>query len=226
MPDRGPANARNRLRDRQRGRLRGLYVIVDPEHTDGRSAEDVTRAALDGGATVIQLRDKVSDKGPMLETAVRINELCHAAGALFFMNDHADVALLSGADGLHVGQTDLPVAAARRVLSEGQMIGTSNHQVQEALISLADDVDYVAVGAIYGTGTKEVTVSAGLETLARIRAEVDCPIAAIGGINASNVAAVVEAGADMVCVISAVCRAADPASATRELVELIDRVRS
>ena len=207
-------------------RLRGLYVIVDPEHTGERPVEDVTRAALDGGATIIQLRDKVSDKGPMLETALRINQMCHDAGALFFMNDHADVAVLSGADGLHVGQSDLPVKAARRVLSDGQMIGTSNHHVEEALISMADEVDYIAVGAIYGTGTKEVTVSAGLETLARIRSRVKCPIAAIGGINTSNVVAVIEAGADMVCVISAVGRAPDPAAATRDLVDLIDRARS
>ena len=207
-------------------RLRGLYVIVDPEHTGERPVEDVTRAALDGGATIIQLRDKLSDKGPMLETALRINQMCHDAGALFFMNDHADVAVLSGADGLHVGQSDLPVKAARRVLSDGQMIGTSNHHVEEALISMADEVDYIAVGAIYGTGTKEVTVSAGLETLARIRSRVKCPIAAIGGINTSNVVAVIEAGADMVCVISAVGRAPDPAAATRDLVDLIDRARS
>ena len=207
-------------------RLRGLYVIIDPEHTGERPVEDVTRAALDGGATIIQLRDKVSDKGPMLETALRINQMCHDAGALFFMNDHADVAVLSGADGLHVGQSDLPVKAARRVLSDGQMIGTSNHHVEEALISMADEVDYIAVGAIYGTGTKEVTVSAGLETLARIRSRVKCPIAAIGGINTSNVVAVIEAGADMVCVISAVGRAPDPAAATRDLVDLIDRARS
>lgn len=207
-------------------RLRGLYVIIDPEHTGERPVEDVTRAALDGGATIIQLRDKLSDKGPMLETALRINQMCHDAGALFFMNDHADVAVLSGADGLHVGQSDLPVKAARRVLSEGQMIGTSNHHVEEALISMADEVDYIAVGAIYGTGTKEVTVSAGLETLARIRSRVKCPIAAIGGINTSNVVAVIEAGADMVCVISAVGRAPDPAAATRDLVDLIDRARS
>ena len=207
-------------------RLRGLYVIIDPEHTGERPVEDVTRAALDGGATIIQLRDKLSDKGPMLETALRINQMCHDAGALFFMNDHADVAVLSGADGLHVGQSDLPVKAARRVLLEGQMIGTSNHRVEEALISMADEVDYIAVGAIYGTGTKEVTVSAGLETLARIRSRVKCPIAAIGGINTSNVVAVIEAGADMVCVISAVGRAPDPEEATRDLVHLIDRARS
>ncbi|MDP6824241.1 MAG: thiamine phosphate synthase [Dehalococcoidia bacterium] len=202
-------------------RLRGLYVIVDPEHTGGRSPEDVTRAALDGGATIIQLRDKISDKGPMLETAVRIKQFCAEAGALFFMNDDADVAVLSGADGLHVGQTDLPVAAARKVLDPGQMIGTSNHQMQEALVSIADDVDYIAVGAIYGTPTKEVTVSAGLETLAEIRKQVDRPIAAIGGINASNVGPVIEAGAEMVCVISAVGMAPDPTAAARELVQLI-----
>lgn len=204
-------------------RLKGLYVIVDPEHTDGRSPEDIAKAALSGGATVIQLRDKISDKGPMLETASRITELCNEAGALFFMNDHADVAVLSAAHGLHVGQTDLPVAAARKVLGANQLIGTSNHAMQEALVSISDDVDYVAVGAIYGTATKEVTVSAGLETLGKIRAEIDSPIAAIGGINASNVGPVIEAGAEMACVITAVGLASDPEAASRELVGLIER---
>ncbi len=205
-----------------RNRLRGLYVIVDPEHTSGRSPEDITRAALAGGATVIQLRDKISDKGPMLETAIKVSELCKEAGALFFMNDHADVAVLSAADGLHVGQTDLPVAAAKKVLGPDQMIGTSNHAMQEALVSISEEVDYVAVGAIYGTATKEVTVSAGLETLAKIRGEIDCPIAAIGGINASNIGPVMAAGAEMACVISAVGMADDPEAATRELVALIN----
>ncbi len=134
-------------------------MIVDPEHTAGRSPEDITSAALAGGATVIQLRDKISDKGPMLETAMKVSALCKEAGALFFMNDHADVAVLSGAHGLHVGQTDLPVAAARIVLTSDQMIGTSNHAMQEALVSISEEVDYVAVGAIYGTATKEVTVA-------------------------------------------------------------------
>ncbi|MBT3943643.1 MAG: thiamine phosphate synthase [Chloroflexi bacterium] len=206
--------------------LKGLYVIVDPEHTDGRTPEDITRAALSGGATVIQLRDKISDKGPMLETATRITELCNEAGALHFMNDHADIAVLSGAHGLHVGQTDLPVSAARRVLGDDQMIGTSNHAMQEALVSISDAVDYVAVGAIYGTATKEVTVSAGLETLGEIRARIDSPIAAIGGINASNIRPVIEAGAEMACVITAVCMAPDPEAASRELVRLIEQSRA
>jgi thiamine-phosphate pyrophosphorylase len=83
-------------------RLRGLYVIVDSEHTAGRSPVEITRAALAGGARVIQLRDKVSDKGPMLETAIEVSDLCKEAGALFFMNDHADIAVLCSADGLHV----------------------------------------------------------------------------------------------------------------------------
>ena len=198
---------------------------MDPEHTAGRQPEEITRAALAGGATIIQLRDKVSDKGPMLETVIKVSELCKEAGALFFMNDHADIAVLSAADGLHVGQTDLPVDAARKILVPGQMIGTSNHAMQEALVSISEQVDYVAVGAIYGTATKEVTVSAGLETLVMIRGEIGSPIAAIaaiGGINASNIGPVMAAGAEMACVISAVGMAADPEAATRELVALVN----
>ena len=205
--------------------LNGLYVIVDPEHTHGRPPEDIAKGALSGGASVIQLRDKISDKGPMLEVATRITELCNAAGALHIMNDHADIAVLSGSHGLHVGQTDLPVSGARRIIGPSQLIGTSNHAMNEAQVSISNAVDYIAVGASYGTATKDVTVSAGLKTLGEIRAETSCPIAAIGGINASNIAPVIEAGAEMACVITAVGMASDPERASRELVRLIQRAR-
>ncbi|MEE8363765.1 MAG: thiamine phosphate synthase [Dehalococcoidia bacterium] len=207
-------------------RLRGLYVIVDPEHTAGRPLLDVARAALNGGANVMQLRDKLSDKRPMLERAEQLQRLCDEFGAAFFVNDHADVARIVGSDGLHVGQSDLPVEAARQVLAPGQMIGTSTHNLEEAGASQAEEVDYLAVGAIYGTGTKTITHPAGVETLARVRPSISVPVAAIGGINVSNAGPVLEAGADMICVISAVSLAPDPEAAARELVDLIERARS
>ena len=116
-------------------RVRGIYVIVDPEATRGRPVIEVARASLEGGARVVQLRDKLRDKGPMLETACELRALCDGFGALFVMNDHADVALVSEAHGLHVGQTDMPVEAARRVLEPHQIVGNSNGTMEEALRS-------------------------------------------------------------------------------------------
>ncbi|MFW6174746.1 MAG: thiamine phosphate synthase [Chloroflexota bacterium] len=207
-------------------RVRGLYVILDPDHTGGRPLLEVARAALRGGASMLQLRDKRSGKRGMLDTARELKGICDEHGALLIVNDHGDVAALSGADGLHVGQNDLPVRDARHILLPHQLIGTSNALLEEALVSDASEADYIAVGAMYETGTKSDTRPAGLETLRRVRERVKTPIVAIGGIKASNIAPVVQAGADAICVISAVCLAEDPEWAARELVENIQQGRA
>jgi thiamine-phosphate pyrophosphorylase len=205
--------------------LRGLYVIVDPEQTNGRPVLEIAQAALEGGAAAIQLRDKRSDKGAMVKVASALAKLCAGKRALFLANDDADIARLANADGLHVGQTDLPVAMARQVLTAEQLVGTSNALFEEALASESQTADYVAVGRIYETESKSNTRPAGLETLRRVKGSVGVPVVAIGGINEANVAAVVQAGADAVCVIGAVCRAGDPKAAAARLVESIDRAR-
>ena len=202
--------------------MAGIYVIVDPEQTNGRPVTEVAEAALAGGATAIQLRDKVGDKRALLETARSIKRMCEGTGSVFIVNDHADVARLADADGLHVGQKDLPVGEARRVLGEQQLVGTSNALLQEALDSEAQLADYVAVGAIFPTSTKENTRPAGLETLKQVKRAVATPVVAIGGINHDNVAQVAEAGADIACVATAVTLADDPESATRRLGELFE----
>jgi thiamine-phosphate pyrophosphorylase len=209
------------LRKDLRDRIRGLYVIIDPGVLRDRDALHVTKASLAGGARIIQLRDKTQDKGDALPLARDIRKACEAADALFIMNDHADLAVACGADGLHVGQHDLPVAEARKVLSPRQIVGTSNATAQEGSASERMGVDYVAVGAIYETATKSNTRPAGLDTLRRVKASVNVPVVAIGGINAGNVASVVQAGADSVCVVSAVTLAWDPEAAARELAAAI-----
>ena len=202
----------------------GIYVIVDPEATRGRPVIEVARASLEGGARVVQLRDKLRDKGPMLETAHELRALCDEFGALFVMNDHADVARVSGAHGLHVGQTDLPVSAARRVLEPNQIVGSSNGTVEEAVRSSEQGVDYMAVGAIYATTTmgKSGRTALGPEMITRVKNAVGQPVVAIGGINETNIAAVAAAGADCACVVSAITFADDPRAATRKLVDLFD----
>ena len=208
-------------------RISGIYVIVDPEATRGRPVVDVARASLEGGARLVQLRDKLRDKRPMLETAHELKLLCDEFGALFVMNDHADVALASGAHALHVGQTDLPVEAARRVLEPHQLVGSSNGTMEEALASSEQGVDYIAVGAIYATTTmgKSGRRALGPEMIARVKSAVSQPVVAIGGINETNIRDVASAGADCACVVSAITFADDPRGATRRLVELFEGAR-
>ena len=208
------------LRAERARRIHGLYVIVDPEHTKGRPPLDIARAALRGGAAVIQYRDKLSGGRASLETARSLKALCDGHSALFIINDDAAVARLAAADGLHVGQTDLPVAEARNVLAGDQIVGQSTHSVHEALESEAQSADYVAVGAIYRTGTKAVTHPVTLDTLAEVKRRVAVPVVAIGGINTDNARPVIDAGADAVCVISAVTLADDPEQAARDLAAI------
>lgn len=209
-------------------RLTGLYVIVDPEATNGRPVAEVAAAALRGGVRVVQLRDKQGDKAQMLDTAREIKKLCDEHDALFVANDHADLALASEADGLHVGQTDLPVHEARRVLTSTQIVGKSNNGVEEAVSSEAEGADYVAVGAVYATSTmgKSSRTPVGPETIERVKAMVEAPVVAIGGIDASNIEAVIKAGADSVCVVSAITLAEEPERAARELSAIVESAKA
>ena len=217
-------NIHNEIRQQRSRQVRGLYVIVDPEATKGRDVVEVAVAALRGGASVIQLRDKTRDKGEVLQIARTLKALCDAHDALFIVNDDADIALLSEAHGLHVGQTDLPVGEARRVLTPEQIVGRSNNGVEESLHSAGQGADYVAVGAIYSTTTmgKSGRTSLGPDMIRQVKQAVSRPVVAIGGINADNIAEVDRAGADCICVVSAVTYADDPERAAAELVGLIE----
>ncbi|MAE80716.1 MAG: thiamine phosphate synthase [Dehalococcoidia bacterium] len=204
-------------------RMRGIYVIVDPEHTNNRNVLQVAEAAFNGGASTVQLRDKISSKRTIVETATEIQQLADNAGSLFIMNDHADIARIVASDGLHVGQKDIAVEDCRVVLDDRQIIGTSNALVTEAEESERIGADYLAVGAMFPTATKIDTRPAGLETLTEIRAATSTHIVAIGGINESNLGAVLAAGADSVCIASAITKAEDVEAATRRLVKLFDK---
>ena len=204
-------------------RMRGIYVIVDPEHTNNRNVLQVAEAAFNGGASTVQLRDKISSKRTIVETATEIQQLADNAGSLFIMNDHADIARIVASDGLHVGQKDIAVEDCRVVLDDRQIIGTSNALVTEAEESERIGADYLAVGAMFPTATKIDTRPAGLETLTEIRAATSTHIVAIGGINESNLGAVLAAGADSVCIASAITKAEDVEAATRRLVKHFDK---
>jgi thiamine-phosphate diphosphorylase len=198
-------------------RIRGLYVIIDPAACRGRHPVQIARQAIDGGASVVQWRDKLRDKGDQLADASAIEGVCRSAGVLFIVNDHADLTLAVGAAGVHVGPHDLPVERVRSIVGDAMIIGASTNNAREALTAQQDGADYVAVGAIFPTGTKGDTRPANLDRIREVKSAVRLPVVAIGGINASNIASVIEAGADAAAVISAVCGADDPAEATRRL---------
>ena len=200
-------------------KISGLYVIIDPDACLGRDVLDVAERAMEGGASMLQWRDKRREKGAQLSEARALRELCAEHGALLIVNDHADLALAAGADGVHVGQGDLPVDEVRRIVPAGFIVGASTNNVKEALAAEAAGASYIAIGSIYPTSSKEPerTRAASPERLSEVKAAVGVPVVAIGGIDASNIEDVVRAGADVVAVISAVCGADDPRAAARQL---------
>jgi len=206
-----------------RDRLKGLYVIIDPDLARGRDAVQIAREAIAGGASMVQLRDKVREKGLQLPIATQILAVCRDAGVPLIINDHVDLALAAGADGVHLGQKDLPVSAVRQLLGPTGVIGCSTNNANEAKKAVADGADYVSLGRLFPTGSKADTRPATLDTLRAVKASVDVPVCAIGGINESNIDDVIAAGADIVSVISAVVATPDVRAATRVLASRFER---
>ena len=203
-----------------------LYVVTDRALSRQRSDLDVVRAALAGGATVIQLRDKLAGGRQLAETGRALLALTRAAGALLIVNDRVDVALAIDADGAHVGQDDLNARDARRLLGPGKLLGVSAATTAEATQAERDGADYIGAGAVFTTVTKpDAGAPVGLEGLAAVARSVRIPTVAIGGINATNAAACIAAGAAGVAVVSAVVSADDVAAAARHLRAAIDAAR-
>jgi thiamine-phosphate diphosphorylase len=222
-PDALAAAARQHIEDhpihRERiSRLRGIYVLTDPDLRPDRTAEEVVRAALAGGASVIQLRDKHLPTLPLIETGRRLARLTRAENALLLVNDRIDVAMAIEADGVHLGPDDLAPAEARRLLGPDKVIGVSINSVDEARAA-APWASYFGVGAVYGSTTKaDAGAPIGLGRLREIKASFPSyPLVAIGGITAANVAEVAAAGADSAAVISAIVAAPDMATAVRDI---------
>lgn len=214
------------LRKKTALKVSGLYVIVDPSATLGRNVIDIARAALLGGASAIQYRDKKADKNDQLLNAQKLREVCEIHGGILIINDHPRLASVSEAHGVHLGQQDMALSKARDLLYEHQFIGTSNALLTETSMAISEGADYIAVGAMHYSNSKSNTRNAGVETLKKVKAkEYDVPIVAIGGINLNNVDSILEAGADGICVISAVCAAEDPEKAAHLLTERIEFYR-
>jgi len=181
-----------------------LCVITD-EQISGLRHREITAQALEGGATMIQLRDKGGDLRSLYEEAVAIRELCRRYRRLFIVNDRLDVALAAEADGVHLGQEDLPPERARPLLHPGMLLGISTHSVGEARAAEAAGADYIGFGPVFPTATKAGTrPTVGVDGIRMVKAAVALPVLAIGGITLERVPEVVHAGADGVAVISAI----------------------
>ena len=200
----------------------GLYAVLDMEALGGRDPVEVSRQVIRGGASVLQLRDKRPSRQELFEVAVRLRQLCAEHSVLFIVNDYLDIALASDADGLHVGQDDLPAVVVRRRLPLGKLLGVSVMTVEEARQAQADGADYLGVGAIYATPSKEVPGVVGPGRLTEIKQAVPLPLVAIGGINVERVPEVIRAGASGVAVISAILGVASPEAAARSIVTAIE----
>jgi thiamine-phosphate pyrophosphorylase len=202
-----------------------LYVILDRGAAGDRNLAPLLEAVLEGGCRVVQLREKTMPLGDLYPVARALRKRCREAGCLFIVNDRVDLALAVEADGVHVGQDDLPAREARRLLSPGMILGVSTHDENQARLARDDGADYVAVGSMFPTGSKAGFRLVGPDLVRRVRPEIRVPLVAIGGVTTDNVAEVIRAGADAVAVISAVCAAPDPAAAARALLEAIRTAR-
>lgn len=203
-----------------------LYLVTDPELARGRPPIDVVAAAVRGGVTLVQLRDKHADGRALLERARALKAVLDPLGVPLIVNDRADVAQAAGA-GCHVGQTDLPVEAARAILGPDAILGVSLDDPDQARNLDEDLLDYVAYGPFAATATKaDAGGPIGADGLAAVRKQTMLPLVAIGGIEARNVAEAVRAGADGIAVVSAIMAANDPEAASRALRAAIDAAKA
>ena len=197
-----------------------LYFCTDRGLMSSATIEENVEAALTGGATVVQLREKHCSSREFYELAVRVRAIARRFGAPLIVNDRVDIALAAGADGVHVGQSDLPCAAVRRLVGEGMLVGVSAGSVAEALAAAGEGADYLGVGAMYATGTKEDAGLVTMEELKNILRAVELPIVVIGGINKATLGNFKGTGIEGIAVVSAIAAQKDPAAAARELLTL------
>jgi len=201
-----------------------LYFVADVSASGGRDLAALAEAAAEGGVTAVQLRAKELGTRDFLNLALRLIERLAERRVPLLINDRVDVALACGAAGVHLGQEDLPVADARRLLGKGRTIGLSVNTLPEALAAEASGADYIGLGPIFATATKVTALPVlGVEGVAAVRAKVKLPIVAIGGVNEENARQLIEAGADGVAVVSALMNAPDPAAAARRLRQALGR---
>jgi thiamine-phosphate pyrophosphorylase len=200
-----------------------LILVTDPVLPGRRPLREIVAAAVRGGVTAVQLRDKSADDGALLALARELRTLLDPSGVALIINDRIDVAAAAGAAGVHLGQSDAPPARARRVLGPSAVIGLSVETREQAEAARDQDVDYLGVSPLFATPTKSDTGAPwGLDGLRDLRGRTERILVAIGGIDAANAFSALDAGADGLAVVSAVCAAADPEAAARALRSVVD----
>lgn len=200
-----------------------LYLVMDMQCYGGRTAAEIAREAIAGGVTMIQWREKSQRLRDVLEASRQVRALCREKGIPFVVNDRVDIALLLDADGVHVGQDDLPAPEVRRLMGSDRFVGVSAGSWEEARWALEQEADYLGVGPVYGTATKPDAGDAiGFDLITRLKTEWDgIPRVGIGGINRTNAGLVTAAGADGIAVVSAITRSSSPQESAAELIRLM-----
>ena len=201
-----------------------LYAVTDRHWLNGRTLVDVVKESLDGGVTMIQLREKSLDEGKFLEEAKELQALCRERHVPFIVNDNVDIAKAMDADGVHVGQDDMAELDARAKLGPDKLIGVSAHTVEEALLAEKQGADYLGVGAVFPTSSKSDVGEMSYETLKAICKAVSIPVVAIGGISGENVGKLAGSGICGVAVISAIYAAKDVKAAAADLKTTVEEM--
>lgn len=207
----------------EKRKLKGIYLITDIQGQDRYSYVELADAAYSAGVQMVQYRAKDRSDRKALEEIREIAGLKSKGDQLLIVNDRPDLAKMGGADGVHLGQDDLPIREASRLLGEEAIIGGSSANIEEAMEVAEAGADYVALGHIFETSTKEKEYAPReISTLRKVRQEIDLPLVAIGGVTVGKAPQVIEAGADILAVSSAICRADNPRQAAQQLVELFE----
>ena len=199
-----------------------IYLVTDSTLSLGRPLEWIVEEAVKGGATIVQLREKDCSTRDFLELAIKLREILHKYNVPLIINDRVDIALASDADGVHIGQSDMPYSVVRKILGSDKIIGLSVENMEQAHEAESLDVDYIAVSPVFSTNTKKDTSEAmGLEGVKNVASFSKHPIVGIGGMNKDTIKSVIEAGAKGVAIVSAIVSAESPQSATRQLFNLL-----
>lgn len=203
-----------------------LYLVTDRRWLKkGEKLADTVEATLKNGVTCVQLREKNASYREFLSLAMELKPVCRKYGVPFIINDNVEIAAAADADGVHIGQGDMSIAQARALLGHNKIIGTSAHNVTEALKAVADGADYIGCGAVFGSETKTDATFLGVEGLGKICRRVNIPVVAIGGITAENTTLLAGTGTDGIAVVSAILAQQDIARATQTMLTLARKIK-
>lgn len=211
------------LRQEKTKKLFPLYVILDAKYYDKKNPAEILREIIKGGAKAVQLRDKKNNKKKILETALALKKICQRSGILFLVNDYVDIALAADADGVHLGGDDLQIDAVRKIFSFEKIIGRTVHNLKEAKEAEKEGADYVSIGAIYPTTTKENAILVKPSLIREIKNKISLPIVAIGGINESNLDRVMKMGANGIAVAKVALDSPNPRRAVKRILSKINK---